>query len=42
MAFLKNLHFELVLLKTGQTEYAEPWLSAASDAILDHNLHVDI
>jgi aminoglycoside phosphotransferase (APT) family kinase protein len=42
MAFLKNLHFELVLLKTGRTEYAEPWLSAAADAILDHNLHVAI
>jgi len=42
MAFLKNLHFELVLLKTGRTEYAEPWLSAAEDAILDHNLHVTV
>jgi aminoglycoside phosphotransferase (APT) family kinase protein len=33
MAFLKNLHFELVLLKTGRTEYAKPWLNAA-DAVL--------
>src|SRR5439155_13818419 len=30
MAFLKNLHFELVLLKTGRTEYAQPWLKGAA------------
>jgi len=41
MAFLKNLHFELVLLKTGRTEYTDPWLSAASSAILDGRLHFD-
>jgi hypothetical protein len=32
-AFLKNLHFELVLLNTGQNRYAEPWLMGAEDAI---------
>ncbi|PYS50170.1 MAG: hypothetical protein DMG13_21620 [Acidobacteria bacterium] len=40
MAFLKNLHFELVLLKTGRTDYAEPWLWAAASAILEGNLHL--
>jgi aminoglycoside phosphotransferase (APT) family kinase protein len=30
MAFLKNLHFELVLLKTGHTELAAPWLGGAA------------
>ena len=35
---LKNLHFELVLLKTGRTERASPWLSAAAEAILNENL----
>jgi aminoglycoside phosphotransferase (APT) family kinase protein len=40
MAFLKNLHFELVLMKTGRTQYATPWLSAASAAILDNDLHL--
>jgi hypothetical protein len=30
MAFLKNLHFELVLLKTGHTEYVTPWLEGAA------------
>jgi hypothetical protein len=27
MAFLKNLHFELVLLKTDRTQYVEPWIT---------------
>jgi aminoglycoside phosphotransferase (APT) family kinase protein len=40
MAFIKNLHFELVLLKTGRTEYAAPWLNAAASAILEGNLHL--
>jgi hypothetical protein len=39
MAFLKNLHFELVLLKTGRNYYADPWLSGAECAI-DGNLHL--
>jgi aminoglycoside phosphotransferase (APT) family kinase protein len=30
MAFLKNLHFELVLLKTGHMQYARPWLEGAA------------
>ena len=38
MAFLKNLRFELVLLKTGRTEYANPWLSGAEAAMFDGNL----
>jgi hypothetical protein len=38
--FLKNLHFELVLLKTGRTELAAPWLSAAAGAILQGNIHL--
>jgi hypothetical protein len=33
MAFLKNLHFELVLLKTGRKQYADPWLTGATTAI---------
>jgi hypothetical protein len=33
MAFLKNLHFELVLLKTGRSQYADPWLSGAAAAM---------
>jgi hypothetical protein len=40
MTFLKNLHFELVLLKTGRSEFAEPWLSAAAGAILEGNIHL--
>lgn len=40
MAFLKNLHFELVLLKTDRTQYVEPWLSGAAEAILQENLHL--
>ncbi len=39
MAFLKNLHFELVLLKTGRSEFASPWLQAASAAILEGDLY---
>jgi hypothetical protein len=39
MAFLKNLHFELVLLKTGHTEYATPWLKGAA-AFLEGNLYL--
>jgi hypothetical protein len=37
MAFLKNLHFELVLLSTGRNHYAEPWLEAAWRAMFDNN-----
>jgi aminoglycoside phosphotransferase (APT) family kinase protein len=37
LAFLKNLHFELVLLNTGRKQFAEPWLWAAETAILDGN-----
>jgi aminoglycoside phosphotransferase (APT) family kinase protein len=40
MAFLKNLHFELVLLKTGRKHYADPWLRGAESAIIDGNLHL--
>jgi aminoglycoside phosphotransferase (APT) family kinase protein len=40
MAFLKNLHFELVLLKTGRNEYAQPWLRGAAAALLEGNLHL--
>ena len=39
MAFLKNLHFELVLLKTGRMEYAKPWLKGAA-AILKGDLYL--
>jgi Phosphotransferase enzyme family len=39
MAFLKNLHFELVLLKTGRTEYAKPWLNGAA-AFLKGDLYL--
>jgi aminoglycoside phosphotransferase (APT) family kinase protein len=41
MAFLKNLHFELVLLKTGRNEYADPWLSGAAAAIVDVRLSLE-
>jgi len=40
MAFLKNLHFELVLLRTGRTHYADPWLWGAASAILEENLEL--
>jgi len=40
MIFIKNLHFELVLLKTGRMELAAPWLSAAAGAILEGNIHL--
>jgi aminoglycoside phosphotransferase (APT) family kinase protein len=40
MGFLKNLHFELVLLKTGRTEYCDPWLKAAASAILEGDLYI--
>jgi hypothetical protein len=40
MAFLKNLHFELVLLKTGRTEYAHPWINGAEAAILEENIYL--
>lgn len=40
MAFLKNLHFELVLLKTGRTEYTDPWLKGAASAILKGDLYL--
>jgi len=39
MAFLKNLHFELVLLKTGRIEYAKPWLAGAA-AFLKGDLYL--
>jgi hypothetical protein len=38
-AFLKNLHFELVLLKTGHIEYAKPWLKGAA-AFLKGDLYL--
>jgi aminoglycoside phosphotransferase (APT) family kinase protein len=41
MAFLRNLHFELVLLKTGRVQYADPFLSSAASAILEGNLHFE-
>jgi aminoglycoside phosphotransferase (APT) family kinase protein len=40
MAFLKNLHFELVLLKTGRTEYANPWLTGAASSILEGDIYL--
>jgi aminoglycoside phosphotransferase (APT) family kinase protein len=40
LAFLKNLHFELALLKTGRTNFAEPWLWAATSALTNENLLV--
>ena len=40
IAFLKNLHFELVLLKTGQDRYLEPWLQGAAMAIADQNIEL--
>ena len=40
MAFLKNLHFELVLLKTNRTDYAAPWLKGAASAILQGDLYL--
>lgn len=39
MAFLKNLHFELVLLQTNRTQYVEPWLSGAAQAILEEDIY---
>jgi aminoglycoside phosphotransferase (APT) family kinase protein len=38
MAFLKNLHFELVLLHTGRRSYVEPWLWGAEAGIFHQNL----
>jgi aminoglycoside phosphotransferase (APT) family kinase protein len=40
IAFLKNLHFELVLLKTGKVRYLEPWLEGATMAIADENIEL--
>jgi hypothetical protein len=40
IAFLKNLHFELVLLKTDRTEYAGPWLGGAASAILEGDIYL--
>jgi len=40
MAFLKNLHFEIVLLKTGRSEYVDPWLSGAASAILEGDIYL--
>jgi hypothetical protein len=40
MAFLKNLHFELVLLKTGRMQYVEPWLNGASRSMLEEDLYL--
>ena len=37
-AFLKNLHFELVLLETRRTEYVKPWLFAAERAMIEGDL----
>ena len=37
-AFLKNLHFELVLLDTGRTQYVTPWLFAAERAMVEEDL----
>jgi aminoglycoside phosphotransferase (APT) family kinase protein len=39
IAFLKNLHFELVLLKTGRDEYAGPWLEGAA-TVLEGDIHL--
>jgi len=39
-AFLKNLHFELELLKTGRMELAAPWLYAAERAIVHGDLEM--
>lgn len=38
ITFLKNLHYDLVLLKTGRVERAAPWLGAAEAAILEEDL----
>jgi aminoglycoside phosphotransferase (APT) family kinase protein len=38
MAFLKNLHFELVLLETGERKYSEPWLWGAETALFERNI----
>ena len=40
MAFLKNLHFDLVLLASGRTERVSAWLSAAEAAIFDQDLRL--
>ena len=37
-AFLKNLHFETVLLETGSDRLVKPWLAGARTAIFDGNL----
>lgn len=39
MAFLKNLHFELVLLNTGRRQLVEPWLHGAGRSLLDEDIH---
>jgi hypothetical protein len=38
MAFLKNLHFELVLLNTGNSSYVAPWLWGAESALFKRNI----
>lgn len=38
LTFLQHLHFELILLKTGHTGYAVPWIQAAETAAFDGNL----
>lgn len=40
-AFLKNLHFELCLLATGNTAYVEPWLRASERALLEGDIGLD-
>ena len=38
ITFLKNLHYDLVLLKTERVERAAPWLASAEAAILEDDL----
>jgi aminoglycoside phosphotransferase (APT) family kinase protein len=40
LAFLKNIHFELALLKTGHGQYAQPWIEGAASAIFEGDIHL--
>jgi hypothetical protein len=41
MAFLKNLHFDLVLLESGRTERVDAWLAATEAAIFAQDLQLE-
>jgi aminoglycoside phosphotransferase (APT) family kinase protein len=41
MAFLKNLHFDLVLLESGRTERVDAWLAATEAAIFHQDLQLE-